>query len=90
MARKPSTYAQRRAARQRSATRPACIGLGLLFLVASGSLAALLTVATLDALAGGLAPTASPEAAAFTLATGAIFAIGCAVIGALALWEARP
>lgn len=87
MARKPSTYYQRRAARQRSATRPACIGLGLLFLAGSGSLAALVIAAGLEALAGNLASTVAPATVAYTLAMGALFAFGCAVIGALALWE---
>lgn len=84
LARKPNTY-ERRAARQRAATRPAAIGLGLAFLTFSGSLAWLLAQAV-----AAPSVTASPERFAATVTLGAVLALGAAGAGALALWEARP
>lgn len=86
MARKPSTSAKRRAARQRARERAITLPMGLAFLSGSAALGAMVTVAALDVTAMAQHPTQAASA----LGLGALMAFGCAVVGALCIWEARP
>lgn len=86
MARKPLTSSQRQAARQRRRDRHVTLPVGLAFLAASGSLAALVLAAGAEV----AALATQPAAAASTLAMGGLLAFGSALVGALLVWEARP